>query len=97
MEARVTHHTFIHENMRKRFVDGFHYDAHPMGMFVSAVAALGTFYDGAKDIHDDDSRHKQILRLIGKTPDHRGDVLPVLGRAARSTTRTTTCRIRPTS
>jgi citrate synthase len=64
----VTHHTFIHENMRKRFVDGFHYDAHPMGMFVSAVAALGTFYDGAKDIHDEGSRHKQILRLIAKTP-----------------------------
>ena len=38
----ITHHTFIHENMRKRFVDGFHYDAHPMGMLVSAVAALGT-------------------------------------------------------
>ena len=64
----ITHHTFIHENMRKRFVDGFHYDAHPMGMFVSAVAALGTFYDGAKDIHDADSRQKQILRLIAKTP-----------------------------
>ena len=64
----VTHHTFIHENMRKRFVDGFHYDAHPMGMFVSSVAALGTFYDGAKDIEDEASRHKQILRLIAKTP-----------------------------
>jgi citrate synthase len=64
----VTHHTFIHENMRKRFVDGFHYDAHPMGMFVSSIAALGTFYDGAKEIHDDGSRHKQILRLIAKTP-----------------------------
>ena len=64
----VTHHTFIHENMRKRFVDGFHYDAHPMGLFVSAIAALGTFYDGAKDIHDEASRHKQILRLIAKTP-----------------------------
>ena len=64
----VTHHTFIHENMRKRFVDGFHYDAHPMGMFVSAVAALGTFYDGAKDVHDSDSSRKQILRLIAKTP-----------------------------
>ena len=38
--ADVTHHTFIHENMRKRFMDGFHYDAHPMGMLVSAVAAL---------------------------------------------------------
>ncbi len=64
----ITHHTFIHENMRKRFVDGFHYDAHPMGMFVSAVAALGTFYEGAKDIDDDGARHKQILRLIAKVP-----------------------------
>ena len=64
----VTHHTFIHENMRKRFVDGFHYDAHPMGLFVSAIAALGTFYDGAKDIDDEGSRRKQILRLIAKTP-----------------------------
>ncbi|MEY2959637.1 MAG: citrate synthase [Actinomycetota bacterium] len=64
----VTHHTFIHENMRKRFVDGFHYDAHPMGLFVSAIAALGTFYDGAKDIHDENSRRKQVLRLIAKTP-----------------------------
>ena len=64
----VTHHTFIHENMRKRFVDGFHYDAHPMGMFVSAVAALGTFYEGSKEIHDDEVRHKQILRLIAKVP-----------------------------
>ena len=64
----VTHHTMIHENMRKRFVDGFHYDAHPMGMFVSALAALGTFYPGAKDVFDDDTRNKQILRLIAKTP-----------------------------
>ena len=64
----VTHHTFIHENMRKRFVDGFHYDAHPMGMLVSAIAALGTFYDDAKDIKDKASRDKQILRLIAKMP-----------------------------
>jgi citrate synthase len=64
----VTHHTFIHENMRKRFVDGFHYDAHPMGMFVSAVAALGTFYNDAKDIFDLPSRDKQVLRLIAKMP-----------------------------
>ena len=64
----VVHHTFIHENMRKRFVDGFHYDAHPMGMFVSAVAALGTFYNDAKEIDDKDSRDKQILRLIAKMP-----------------------------
>src|SRR6188472_2023873 len=65
---KVTNHTFIHVNMRKRFVDGFHYDAHPMGMLVSSLAALGTFYNDAKDIHDKDSRDKQILRLIAKTP-----------------------------
>jgi citrate synthase len=64
----VTSHTFIHENMRKRFVDGFHYDAHPMGMLISSIAALGTFYNDAKDIHDQDSRDKQILRLIAKMP-----------------------------
>ncbi len=64
----VTHHTFIHENMRKRFVDGFHYNAHPMGMFISSVAALGTFYDGSKDIHDPTQRERQILRLIAKAP-----------------------------
>ena len=66
--ADVTHHTFIHENMRKRFMDGFHYDAHPMGMLVSAVAALSTFYNDAKDIFDPESRDKQILRLIAKMP-----------------------------
>ena len=64
----VTHHTFIHENMRKRFVDGFHYDAHPMGMFVSSLAALGTFYPESKDIHDPEIRDKQILRLLAKSP-----------------------------
>ena len=64
----VIHHTMIHENMRKRFVDGFHYDAHPMGMFVSAVAALGTFYPESKDIFNHASLEKQILRLIAKVP-----------------------------
>jgi citrate synthase len=64
----ITHHTMIHENMRKRFVDGFHYDAHPMGMFISAIAALGTFYKDSKDIFDDEVFNKQILRLIAKVP-----------------------------
>ena len=64
----VTHHTFIHENMRKRFVDGFHYDAHPMGMLISAVSALGTFYNDAKDIESKESRDKQVLRLVAKMP-----------------------------
>ncbi|HZQ27023.1 MAG TPA: citrate synthase [Acidimicrobiales bacterium] len=64
----ITYHTFIHENVRKRFLEGFHYDAHPMGMLVSAVAALSTFYLDAKQIHDEESRHKQIVRLIAKMP-----------------------------
>jgi len=64
----VTYHTFIHENVRKRFLEGFHYDAHPMGMLVSAVAALSTFYLDAKDIFDSASRQKQIVRLIAKMP-----------------------------
>jgi citrate synthase len=64
----VTHHTFLHENVRKRFMEGFHYDAHPMGMFVSGLAALSTFYPDAKDIFGEENRKKQILRLIAKTP-----------------------------
>jgi citrate synthase len=64
----VTNHTFIHENVRKRFLEGFHYDAHPMGMLVSAVAALSTFYLDAKEIFDPASRNKQIIRLIAKMP-----------------------------
>jgi citrate synthase len=67
-EREITLHTFIHENVRKRFLEGFHYDAHPMGMLVSAVAALSTFYLDAKDIFDIESRQKQIIRLIAKMP-----------------------------
>jgi citrate synthase len=64
----ITYHTFIHENVRKRFLEGFHYDAHPMGMLVSAVAALSTFYLDAKDIGDPANRYRQIVRLIAKLP-----------------------------
>jgi citrate synthase len=64
----ITNHTFIHENVRKRFLEGFHYDAHPMGMLVSAVAALSTFYLDAKEIFDPESRKKQVIRLIAKMP-----------------------------
>jgi citrate synthase len=64
---QVTHHTIIHENIKK-FIDGFHHDAHPMGMFVSAVAALSTFYPEAKRIFDEQLRGSQIVRLIAKTP-----------------------------
>jgi len=64
----ITHHTFIHENVRKRFMEGFHHDAHPMGMLVSTVAALSTFYPEAKDIEDHDVLMKQVVRLIAKMP-----------------------------
>jgi citrate synthase len=64
----ITYHTFIHENVRKRFMEGFHHDAHPMGMLVSALAALSTFYPEAKQIFDEDVRDKQIVRLIAKLP-----------------------------
>jgi citrate synthase len=64
----ITYHTYIHENVRKRFLEGFHHDAHPMGMLVSAVAALSTFYKDAKNIMDPEVRHKQIVRLIAKMP-----------------------------
>jgi len=64
----ITYHTFIHENMRKRFMEGFHYDAHPMGMLVSAVGALSTFYLEAKNIFDPEVVEKQTMRLIAKMP-----------------------------
>ena len=63
----ITHHTFIHESIKK-FLDGFHYDAHPMGMLISTVAALSTFYPESKDIFNIESRRKQTYRLIGKMP-----------------------------
>ena len=63
----VTHHTFLHENMKK-LIDGFQHDAHPMGILMSTVAALSTFYPEAKRIDDPESRRLQIVRLIAKTP-----------------------------
>jgi citrate synthase len=63
----ITHHTFIHESIKK-FLDGFHYDAHPMGMVISTIAALSTFYHDAKDIFNPHSRRKQMYRLLGKMP-----------------------------
>ncbi len=63
----ITHHTFIHESIKK-FLDGFHHDAHPMGMMISTIAALSTFYPDAKDIFNAESRRKQTWRLIGKMP-----------------------------
>ena len=63
----ITHHTFINESIKK-VMDGFHYNAHPMGMFISTLGALGTFYPDAKDIFNKESRWKQIYRLIAKVP-----------------------------
>jgi len=63
----ITHHTMIHENIKK-FMDGFHYDAHPMGILVGTVGALSTFYPDAKNIMDPANRQKQIYRLIAKMP-----------------------------
>jgi citrate synthase len=63
----VTHHTFLHENVKK-FIDGFQHDAHPMGILLSTVGALSTFYPEAKRIFDAEIRQKQIVRLIAKTP-----------------------------
>jgi citrate synthase len=63
----INHHTFIHESIKK-FLEGFHYDAHPMGMLISTIAALSTFYPDARDIFNQESRRKQTHRLIGKMP-----------------------------
>jgi citrate synthase len=63
----VTIHSIVHENIRK-LIDRFHYDAHPMGMLVSAAGALSTFYPSAKKIFDPQSRKDQTYRLIGKMP-----------------------------
>jgi citrate synthase len=65
--TNITTHTFVHENIKK-FMDGFHYDAHPMGMFVSTLAALSTFYPNAKHITDPQERRLTIFRLLGKAP-----------------------------
>jgi len=63
----ITYHTFINENIKK-VIDGFHYNAHPMGMFEATLGALSTFYPDAKDIFNVEQRWKQIYRLIAKVP-----------------------------
>ena len=70
-ERSVSHHTVVHENI-KRQMESFRYDAHPMGMLISTVAALSTFYPDAKEIDDPKSREVQIYRLIAKTPTIAG-------------------------
>jgi citrate synthase len=63
----ITHHTLIHENVKQLF-DAFRYDAHPMGMLISSLAALSTFYPEAREIHDTAVRDLQVKRLIAKVP-----------------------------
>ena len=63
----ITYHTMIHESLKK-LMDAFNYDAHPMGMLISTVAAMSTFYPEARDVHNADGRTKQIHRLIAKMP-----------------------------
>jgi citrate synthase len=63
----ITHHTFVHENVRM-FMQGFRYNAHPMGMLQSSVGMLSTLYPEAKDITDPESNDRQIVRLIAKMP-----------------------------
>jgi citrate synthase len=64
---QITHHTFVHENI-KGFMQGFRYDAHPMGMVLASVGALSTFYPEASAIKDADVRYAQVVRLIAKMP-----------------------------
>jgi citrate synthase len=66
-KERVMHHTFLHENLAK-LMQSFRYDAHPMGMLIGTIAAMSTLHPDAKDIHDKQSRQKQIWRLLGKLP-----------------------------
>jgi citrate synthase len=63
----VTYHTYIHENITK-LMDGFRYDAHAMGIMISSVGALSTFYPEAKEVHDPENRWVQITRLVAKLP-----------------------------
>ncbi len=63
----ITHHTMLQEKT-KEFLQGFNHDAHPMGMFISTVAALSTVYPDSRDVKDPEVRKLQIRRLIGKVP-----------------------------
>ncbi len=63
----ITMHTFVHENVKK-FVEGFRYDAHPMGMLLASVGALSTFYPDAVKVKDPETRYIQVIRLIAKMP-----------------------------
>ena len=66
-EEEIKYHTYVHTNITK-FLEGFRYDAHPMGMLLGAVGAMSTFYPDAKNIHDPANRYLQRVRLLAKLP-----------------------------
>lgn len=63
----IMHHTYVHENMA-RLIEAYRYDAHPVSMMISAIASLSTFHPDAKDVMDEASRNRQVLRILGKLP-----------------------------
>jgi len=65
--TRIMRHTYIHENL-VRIIESFRYDAHPMGILISSVAAMSTFHPRARDVDDPESREKQMWRILGKLP-----------------------------
>jgi citrate synthase len=92
---QVTMHTMVHENMRE-FIDGFRYDAHPMGILLSTVGALSTFYPDAKNV-DDPAVRRQMIAHHREDADARGLCVPPPPRPADTSTRTTTSATRATS
>ena len=76
----ITQHTLLHENVKK-LMEGFQYDAHPMGIFISTVGALSTLYRDAKHVFDQEARNRQCLRLIAKVAEHRRLRVPPQHRA----------------
>src|SRR6185312_274851 len=91
----ITIHTFVHENI-KDFMQGFRYDANPMGMLVASVGALSTFYPDANQIHDERIRAIQIIRLLAKMPTLAAFAFRH-NMASPTSTRTTTSTTRATS
>ena len=84
----ITHHTFLHENV-KQLIQGFRYDAHPMGMLMASVSALSTFYPDASDIHDADNRAAADHPADRQDADARRLRLPPRSWASRTSTPTT--------
>lgn len=91
----ITIHTFVHENI-KAFMQGFRYDAHPMGMLLASVGALSTFYPDANRISDAEKRYLQVIRLIAKMPTLAAFAFAT-PTASPTSTPTTSCATRGTS